>query len=98
MKDTSHDEKTYRQLSFWDYQQKDTAERKDEAEVYESRGISEYNNLKRAGINARQAWMWANTRKGYWRTAKSPILTRAISNDLLKKAKYLSLMDCYTAT
>lgn len=56
-----------------------------------------FENLKRAGIDREQAWMWANTRKGYWRVAKSPILNRAISNDLLKRAGYLSLMECYSA-
>lgn len=56
-----------------------------------------YENLKRLGIKAEQAWMWANTRKGYWRTAHSPTLTRALSNERLKSAGYLNLMDCYSA-
>lgn len=56
-----------------------------------------YENLKRAGIDRERAWMWANTRKGYWRTANSPILKRAIPNDLLKRAGYLSLLECYPA-
>lgn len=53
-------------------------------------------NLMRAGIDRKQAWMWANTRKNYWRIANSPILKRAISNDLLKRAGYLSLMETYS--
>ena len=53
-------------------------------------------NLKRLGIKEEQAWMWANTRKGYWRTAHSPILLRALSNERLKSAGYLNLMDCYS--
>jgi len=57
-----------------------------------------FENLKRAGIDRERAWMWANTRKGYWRVANSPILKRAISNDLIKRARYLSLMECYSAT
>jgi len=57
-----------------------------------------FENLKKAGIDPERAWMWANTRKGYWRIANSPILKRAISNDLLRRAKYLSLMECYSAT
>ena len=57
-----------------------------------------FENLKRAGIDREQAWMWANTRKGFWRTAKSPILNRAISNDLLKRAGYLCLMECYSVS
>lgn len=55
-------------------------------------------NLKKAGIDRHRAWMWANTRKGYWPTAGSPILQRAIPNDLLRRAGYLSLMECYSAT
>ncbi len=57
-----------------------------------------FENLKKAGIDRDRAWMWANTRKGYWRVANSPILKRAIPNDLLKRAKYLSLTECYSAT
>ena len=37
----------------------------------------------------------ANTRKGYWRTVHSPILTRAISIDNLKRAHYPTLMEYY---
>ncbi len=54
-------------------------------------------NLKRAGLDEERAWMWANTRKGYWRTAHSPILSIALSNERLKRAGYLSLMECYSA-
>ncbi len=57
-----------------------------------------FENLKRGGIDRKKAWEWANTRKGYWRTANSPILARSISNDLLKRAGYLGLMECYSAT
>lgn len=55
-----------------------------------------FENLKRLGIKEEQAWMWANTRKGYWRTAHSPILSIALSNERLKRAGYLSLMECYS--
>ena len=54
-------------------------------------------NLKRLGIGEDRAWMWANTRKGYWRTAHSPILLIALSNEKFKRAGYLSLMECYSA-
>ena len=56
-----------------------------------------FENLKRLGIKKEQAWMWANTRKGYWRTAHSPILSRALSNERFKHAGYLSLMECFSA-
>jgi Retron-type reverse transcriptase len=56
-----------------------------------------FENLKRLGIKEERAWMWANTRKGYWRTAHSPTLLMTLSNERLKRAGYLSLMECYSA-
>ena len=56
-----------------------------------------FENLKKAGIKEQQAWMWANTRKGYWRTAHSPILTKALSNQSFKRVGYLSFIECYSA-
>jgi group II intron reverse transcriptase/maturase len=40
-----------------------------------------------------QAYQWGNTRKGYWRTAASPILKTALNNSVLKREGYLSLRD-----
>ena len=56
-----------------------------------------YANLKGLGIKEEQAWMWANTRKGYWRTAHSPILLIALSIERFKRGGYLSLTGCYSA-
>ena len=56
-----------------------------------------FENLKKLGVKNEQARMWANTRKGYWRTAHSPILLRTLSNERFKRAGYLSLMECYSA-
>ena len=56
-----------------------------------------YANLKSLGIKEKQAWMWANTRKGYWRTAHSPILSIALSIERFKQSGYLSLLECYSA-
>lgn len=56
-----------------------------------------FENLKRLGIKKEQAWMWANTRKGYWRTAHSPILGQSLSVERFKRAGYLSLKECYSA-
>lgn len=56
-----------------------------------------FENLKKAGINEKQAWMWANTRKGYWRIAHSPILKKALSNERFKRIGYLSFIECYSA-
>ena len=54
-----------------------------------------FRNLQKCGIKKWWAWQWANTRKGYWRTAHSPILLRAISKDHLRVARYPSLMEYY---
>ena len=37
-------------------------------------------NLRALGIPRQQAYEWGYTRKGYWRTAGSPILSRALPN------------------
>ena len=46
---------------------------------------TKFTNLKKLGIPKDKAWEFANTRKSYWRTAKSPILHRSITNTKLKK-------------
>jgi group II intron reverse transcriptase/maturase len=56
---------------------------------------TKHNNLKRLGIDDSKAWEFANTRKGYWRTANSPILARSLQNDVLKKMGYLFFSDYY---
>jgi len=52
-------------------------------------------NLMKLGIDKYKAWEWANTRKGYWHTAKSPILNRSITSDRLKDAGYIFFLDYY---
>ena len=52
-------------------------------------------NLIRLGIPKSKAWEWANTRKGYWYTANSYILSRSITTDRLTKAGYIFLTDHY---
>jgi len=54
-----------------------------------------FRNLIKLGIPEHKAYQFANTRKGYWRTAKSPILQRSISSDTLNRAGYIFLSDCY---
>jgi len=49
--------------------------------------------LEQLGIKPNQAHQWGNTRKGYWRTVHSPILTRALGNTYLKKEGLLCLKD-----
>jgi hypothetical protein len=54
-------------------------------------------NLMKLGIEKYKAWEYANTRKGYWHTAYSPILTRSVTNDRLKLAGYIFFSDYYRA-
>jgi group II intron reverse transcriptase/maturase len=50
-----------------------------------------YENLLKLGANKRKAWEYANTRKGYWQIANSPILATTLTNEYLKKQGFLSL-------
>ena len=52
-------------------------------------------NLIKLGIAKYKAWEYANTRKGYWRTANSPILTRSITNDRLQQAGYIFFTEYF---
>jgi len=51
--------------------------------------------LMKLGIVKHQAWEFANTRKGYWHTAKSPILNRSVTSDRLRQAGYVFFLDYY---
>jgi RNA-directed DNA polymerase len=52
-------------------------------------------SLINLGIPKQKAWEFANTRKGYWRTALSPILKRSITNERLLQAGYIFFSDYY---
>ncbi len=54
-----------------------------------------YKNLRKLGVSTRNAGILANTRKGYWRTASSPILNAALSNDRLVKAGFQMFLPYY---
>ncbi len=45
-------------------------------------------NLRKLGISEEQAYMWGNTRLGYWRVAGSQILCCSITNEKLAQAGY----------
>ena len=53
-------------------------------------------SLCKLGIKYDQAYQWGNTRKGYWRTAHSPILQSSITTERLKQKGYIPLMELYT--
>ena len=54
-----------------------------------------WRNLIKLGINKHKAWEWANTRKGYWHTANSFILSRTITNERLRYAGYIFFSEYY---
>lgn len=55
-----------------------------------------YRNLQKLGIN-KYTWQWANTRKSYWHTANSFILTRTLTNDRLRSWGFISALDYYNS-
>jgi group II intron reverse transcriptase/maturase len=54
-----------------------------------------FSELKRLGIDKNKAWEYANTRKGYWRISKSPILSKSLDNQTLASRGYLFFSDYY---
>ncbi len=52
-------------------------------------------DLVKCGINKYKAYEWGNTRKGYWHIADSYIQHRAITNDNLCRAGYVTFMGEY---
>jgi group II intron reverse transcriptase/maturase len=54
-----------------------------------------FQNLMKLGISQFQSMMFSNTRKGYWHTAKSPILSTSITNESLHKAGYTFFSTYY---
>ncbi|NLB41354.1 MAG: maturase [Clostridiales bacterium] len=54
-----------------------------------------YKNLIKLGIAKSNAYMFSNTRKSFWRTAKSPILSTSVSNESLQMAGYLFFSTYY---
>ena len=52
-------------------------------------------NLRRLGIDARQARRWGNSRLGYWRIAGSQILQCSITNEKLAEAGYFEILKQY---
>lgn len=54
-----------------------------------------FNMLKMLGIQEQKAWEYANTRKGYWRTSNSPILSKSLRNDVIKGFGFLFFSEYY---
>ncbi len=56
---------------------------------------TKYRNLMKLGASKSTAWQYANTRKSYWHTSNSLILSTTITNARLEKAGLISLLDTY---
>lgn len=56
-----------------------------------------HDNLVKLGIDKSKAWEFANTRKGYWRIAGSPILKRTFTIEYLKKLGFQSIAERYSS-
>ncbi len=54
-----------------------------------------HENLVKLGMNDNEAYRNANTRKGYWRIAHSPVLSKTLSNDYIKSLNYIFFLDYY---
>lgn len=54
-----------------------------------------YRNLEKLGVSHSNAGILANSRKGYWRIASSPILHAALSNKRLEKAGFQYFFSYY---
>jgi len=57
---------------------------------------TKFSQLISLGIGKSKAWEFANTRKGYWRISNSPIMSRSLTNDTLKKRNYIFFLDYYS--
>ena len=53
-------------------------------------------HLQKLGINRHKAYEWGNSRKGYSRTAHSPILCRALNNDYFTRQRYIGFANYYS--
>ena len=49
--------------------------------------------LMKLGLPKEQAWQWANSRKAYWRIAKSHVLSTTLTNESLRRLGWICLGD-----
>jgi group II intron reverse transcriptase/maturase len=57
---------------------------------------TKHENLVKFGLESRKAWEFANTRKSYWHTANSPILSRTLTNEYLRKIGFITISERYS--
>jgi RNA-directed DNA polymerase len=56
---------------------------------------TKFKMLKSLGIREQKAWEYANTRKSYWRTSNSPILSKSLTNNVVKGFGFLFFSEYY---
>lgn len=56
---------------------------------------TKFKMLQSLGVHKQKAWEYANTRKGYWRTSHSPILSKSLRNDVIKGFGFLFFSEYY---
>ncbi|GHV88245.1 hypothetical protein AGMMS50267_06050 [Spirochaetia bacterium] len=56
-----------------------------------------FENLIQLGTSKDKAWQWANTRKSYWHTANSWILTKTLTNPYLESLGFPNVAKRYEA-
>lgn len=57
---------------------------------------TKHDNLVKLGIENHRAWGYANTRKGYWHSANSPILSRTLTKEHLRKMGFITVAERYS--
>ena len=57
---------------------------------------TKHDNLVKLGIGKRRAWEYANTRKSYWHSANSPILSRTLTTEHLRKIGFITVACTFT--
>ena len=57
---------------------------------------TKHDNLVKLGIETHKAWEYANTRKSYWHSANSPILSRTLTNEHLRKIGFITVAQRYS--
>ena len=57
---------------------------------------TKHDNLVKLGIGKQKAWEYANTRKSYWRSAGSPLLSRTLTKEHLRKIGFITVAERYS--
>ena len=56
---------------------------------------TKHDNLVKLGVDSEDAWMWANSRKAYWRIAGSQVLHKSLTNKYLASVGYDDILLRY---